>query len=187
MNDITFWKDETIIPHTGSPVAYGQATAASIIFQNQKNGVQGETIHHDATHKLGCPVQALARIAYYIRLHTNDITTPICTYWDAKGSAHQIYSSAINEALKLAVKQLNPANFGIDPTQLSSHSLRSGGAMALHPAGEPSHTLRKLGRWQSDAFLSSLHTQLSCFNKGLSQKWQPPTILKMSRGLPQLS
>jgi hypothetical protein len=42
---------------------------------------------------------------------------------------------------------------GIDPTRVTSHSLRYGGASALAAANGPTYLIQKLGRWKSLAFL----------------------------------
>jgi hypothetical protein len=57
---------------------------------------------------------------------------------------------------------------GFQVAQISSHSLRAGGAMALHLNNIPTHTIRKMGRWSSDTFLDYIHEQIAVFSAGLS-------------------
>lgn len=45
------------------------------------------------------------------------------------------------------------ASLASTPVWITTHSFRSGGAMALANAGLPTHVLQMAGRWKSDAFL----------------------------------
>ena len=74
----------------------------------------------------------------------------------------------INSALKAAVIRLDMKKHGFQVAQISSHSLRAGGAMALHINKIPAHTIRKMGRWSSDTFLDYIHKQIAVFSAGLS-------------------
>jgi hypothetical protein len=52
----------------------GQATmadGATMQIDNQKNGMRGGTIHHDAIHTNHCPIQALACRVHHIMQHPN--------------------------------------------------------------------------------------------------------------------
>jgi hypothetical protein len=42
--------------------------------------------------------------------------------------------------------------FSLDPTRISSHSLRIGGASALAAAGVPDYIILDMGRWKSLVF-----------------------------------
>jgi integrase len=45
----------------------------------------------------------------------------------------------------------------LDPSRISPHSLRYGGASALAAANRPSYLIQQLGRWKSLAFLHYIH------------------------------
>ena len=64
-------------------------------------------------------------------------------------SFHQYVTAA---DVRKALKTLS-AGLGQDPSRVSAHSLRIGGAMALVEAGIPMDDVRILGRWRSDSFL----------------------------------
>jgi hypothetical protein len=53
---------------------------------------------------------------------------------------------------------------------VSSHSLRAGGATALHLSGCDAKTIQILGRWSSDTFLTYIHHQIAAFSLGLSTR-----------------
>jgi hypothetical protein len=76
--------------------------------------------------------------------------------------------SDINCAFKAAVTKLDMKQNGFQVAQITSHSLRAGGAMALHLNNVPTHTIRKIGRWSSEMFLDSIHEQIAVFSAGLS-------------------
>jgi hypothetical protein len=59
---------------------------------------------------------------------------------------------------------------GFPPKAVSSHSLRAGGAMAMHLNNIDRDKIRKQGRWSSDTFLMYIHEQISTFSAGLSAK-----------------
>jgi hypothetical protein len=85
-----------------------------------------------------------------------------------KHTAKHITPGDINAALKNTAEVLGLAKHNIHPKDISSHSLRAGGAMALHLGGAPAHTIKILGRWSSDTFLLYIHEQLAGFSAGLS-------------------
>lgn len=53
---------------------------------------------------------------------------------------------------------------GFDPSRVSSHSLRVGGASALAAAGLPEYLIKEMGSWRSNAFLTYLRTCLQTFS-----------------------
>jgi integrase len=116
-----------------------------------------------------CPVHALIRRVSHILQHSTDPAVMLATYFPNPGSSGwHITSTDITHTVKGAVQALGLARYNIPPDQVSSHSLRAGGAMALHLGGAPSHTIQLLGRWSSDTFMVYIHKQLSAFSDGLS-------------------
>ena len=65
---------------------------------------------------------------------------------------------------------LNLQSIEVYLTQVSTHSLRSGGATAMFLNGVDEITIKKMGRWSSDTFLIYIQEQLSLFSKGISEK-----------------
>ena len=66
------------------------------------------------------------------------------------------------------ITELNLQHQGITPDLVSSHSLRAGGATALHLNGIDAKTIQLIGCWSSDTFLTYIHNQLSAFSQGHS-------------------
>lgn len=169
--DVTFWdKTHTIIPNTAPLKRLYQAESATLKIDNQKNGVRGATVNHTALHLRRCPVRAVARRVHHIMTHSKSNSSPIIsTYFDKKGVGKPLQSNHINHAIKNAVKALSLDKKGFPPRSVSSHSLRAGGAMAMHLNDVPRDTIRKMGRWSSDTFLMYIHEQISALSNGLSK------------------
>ncbi len=76
----------------------------------------------------------------------------------------------INTAVKWASFHDGLYEQGYSPSWISSHSLRAGGAMALKLNGEEDSTIKLVGRWSSETFITYIHSQIGALTKGLSAK-----------------
>jgi hypothetical protein len=171
--DITFWdKSHNIIPNTSSLATLYKASSVTMKIGNQKNGIRGGTINHAALHSKHCPVRALARRVHSIMSHPNGKPDQILSTFFETGTktVKTVDASFINKQLKKAVLATKLDRKGFLPANISSHSLRAGGAMAMHLNGISSHQIRKMGRWSSDTFLMYIHEQVAAFSAGISRK-----------------
>jgi len=170
--DITFWdKDIKVIPNTSNLETLLNAHSVTMRIDNQKNGTRGSTINHKALKRHRCPSRALARRVHSIMSHPNGSPDDIIsTYFTTKGEAKVLTSYVINTTVKTAVKATGLVEHGFPLTSVSSHSLRAGGAMAMHLNNVDRDTIRKMGRWSSDTFLMYIHEQISAFSSGISEK-----------------
>jgi hypothetical protein len=127
-------------------------------FTTQKNGTKGEILTHGLSgDPLACPVQATICRVLHLRHNKAPISAPIASYYSArKGIA--LKSKDITDALQLAAIATTHQT-GILPTDISTRSLRVGGAMALLNGKIDHDTIRMLGRWHSDAMMRYLHLQ----------------------------
>jgi hypothetical protein len=168
--DITFWFNQSKLdPALPLTVLLQRCTAATIHLDNQKNGKRNATIHQQTTNTVVCPVKALIRRVVHIRQHTTTSQTLIGTYFTpTRPNGWIITATDINTTLKTAVKAQGLERFNISPADISSHSLRAGGAMALHLNQVPDRTIQILGRWSSDTFLIYIHQQIAAFSHNLS-------------------
>ena len=168
--DVTFFDSRGIIIPNNSPLSLLlQAKDATLHISNQKNGTRGSLVNNEANDKRSCPVRALARRVHHIMSFggPDDI---LGTYFtDHRRYKSHIVEKNINDALKRTVVALNLVASGFPPDAISSHSLRAGGAMAMHLNGVSPVTIRKQGRWSSDTFLMYIHEQISAFSKGVSR------------------
>jgi hypothetical protein len=171
--DVTFWdKCHNVIPNTSSLERLYTASSVTMRIGNQKNGIRGGTINHQALHSKHCPVRALARRVHSIMSHPKGKRTQILSTFFEKnsGTVKRVDAAYINRQLKQAVSATGLDRKGFRPENISSHSLRAGGAMAMHLNDISAHQIRKMGRWSSDTFLMYIHEQVAAFSAGISSK-----------------
>jgi len=98
-------------------------------------------------------------------------TWPINTYYDSKTKRFSdIRSYEIKDIIQSAVTAIGPVVLGFSAEDVGTHSNRGAFAMMLYLSGAPVFTIRKLGRWLSDAFLDYIEQQVLSFSKGISTK-----------------
>jgi len=171
--DVTFRRRNRIIP-VDSPIEdLLQADSATLCIANQKNGQKGQTIHHEATYKLECPIKSLARRVHHVFKHSGSTSTPL--YWvyeHPHKKPYYISPNDITKEVRRGAQQIGlfDKSRGYTKSDISSHSLRAGGAMAMHLKGVSSETIQKIGRWKYRTFLMYVHEQISAFSQGLSTK-----------------
>jgi integrase len=171
--DITFYDHtHTIIPNTAPLATLYTAKKAAMRITNQKNGTRGSIVSHDVSLTKACPVRALARRVHSIMTHPQCTALDIIsTYYSPTAKCPRpLQSSDINTMIKSAVRALQLDKKGFPPESVSSHSLRAGGAMAMHLNNIDRDKIRKQGRWSSDTFLMYIHEQISAFSAGISAR-----------------
>ena len=169
VKDVTFRRaDHSIIPNTAPLVELLSAAHATLRISNQKNGKRGQCIHHHCTGLATSPIKALARRVAHIMAHTHNHNTALSTYFELPWLPKQVLPSHINTALKDTVTRLGLQQFGFTRQNVSSHSLRAGGAMAMKLNGIDSITIKKHGRWSSNTFLEYIHEQIGAFTAGVA-------------------
>ena len=138
--DVQLWHNSTRLPLDLPFLELQQkCTSITLCIENQKTGRKHVPISHHrlpSNHESSelCPVLAVLRRLRNARLVPNFYNDVITTYNDMAGS-HVIRATTITRALKKAVTALNLQTFGVFPTQVSTHSLRSGGATAMLRGG----------------------------------------------------
>ena len=176
---VTFWtRAGRKIPSTSSFAQLCTAARATIKIPRSKNGMKGQAITQDCTGTDFSPVRSLARRVHQIMSHGGTPDTPIYSVRSNLHTTWQLVTSAqINTTLKQAARDEGLPAFGFTDSDISSHSLRAGGAMALHLNGFSPLQIKKMGRWKSEqSFECYIHDQLSAFSAGMS--------VKMSRDIP---
>jgi hypothetical protein len=165
--DIRFFKQGIILPHSAPLAELRNADAVRLYLDNQKNGQRGSTMHHTALNGSFCPVKALANRTYYLySLAPLDDSVPISL---AAPGTH-VSSAHITLAVRESVILAGLLNSGYNPTRVSAHSLRASGAMALRLNDVGEDLIKKLGRWSSSTWLTYIHAQISSLTAGLSER-----------------
>ena len=115
------------------------------------------------------PVRALGRRYVHIRKHTESPKTYLSAYF-VGGVRHDITDQNIRNNLKWAAKELDyPASKGILIDHIDTHSLRGGGANALHLNEYSDRQIQKMGRWRGATFKEYISNKLACFSEGMSK------------------
>ena len=186
VKDVTFWHHNHILPKSLPEHDLLQlCTEATLSISNQKNGKRRQVIHHHTISEAHCPVRALIRRIKHIYNHcpSNASQLIIGTYFaPTLVTPRAVTGRDMNLAIKSAVISLGLISQGIDPKFVSSHSLRAGGAMAMHLNGIAAPTTQLMGRWSSHTFLTYIHNQISAFSDQLAAKMSTPLLFKNIAG-----
>lgn len=86
-------------------------------------------------------------------------------------TAWALTPTLVQDALRDAAKTLD-----LDPSRITLHGLRIGGASALAAAGFPDHYIQKLGRWKSLVFLEYIRLSQQACSKALSHLMDPSSL-----------
>ena len=169
--DVRFYKNGIIIPNTAPLCLLVQADGVSLCISNQKNGTRGETIHQHALLGRGiCPMCALARRVAAIMALTGDEDTPIFLLSNGKHAT----AAMVRTEVRASVAELRLYKQGIKTCDVSSHSLRTGGAMAMKLNGCDLITIMKAGRWTSLTFLTYIHNQIAHLGANITARMANP-------------
>lgn len=171
VKDVTFRDHEGyIIPNTAPLEKLLNAGAATLRITNQKNGIKGQCIHHNCNGTTYSPIKSLARRVHHILSMGGTATDMISAYYTRRGYQQIITANSINTAVKDGARGIGlfEDRIGYKPADVSSHSLRAGGAMALFLNKVSVEQIKILGRWRSNTFQDYIHEQISGFSSGLS-------------------
>ena len=159
------------LPRTASDEEILNSKCVTLQLDNQKNGWKGVCINHEHNgDPIHCGTRAIARRYIHIRRHTNDMDTPLYTFYE-NGSQGHITDKDIRAAVKKAATALDYQNTrGIPLSHINTHSLRIGGACALALAGYSDTQIMKMGRWRGATFQEYIRENLSNYSEGKSTK-----------------
>ena len=176
MMDVSFFKRDKnkrlcLLRTDASDEEIMSADGATLRLSNQKNGHKGACIHQEHNkHKLFSPVRALGRRYCHIRRHTSDPQTFLSAYFESPEEHRDVNDNDIRKTLKVAAIALDyEQRRAIPVSRIDTHSLRAGGANALHLSGYSNREIMKMGRWRSDTFMEYISEQLDAFTKGMSK------------------
>jgi len=127
--------------------------------------------HHALTNgNICCPVRAVVNRACDMVQDGATADTLICAFRDTTTSPwQQVRSTDILRLVKDAIP-LNPADCsGFNIGKVGSHSLHTGGAMAMFLSKHDTIAIQKAGRWTSTTFLDYIHNQIDVVTRGLAQ------------------
>ena len=148
-----------------------EAETISITFEDQKNGDKFDTVNlQNSNDKTLNPITAWANtVSRIMKSPGSTRNTPINSYLIGKKFYSISAKNAIN-ALRSAVTKYGEDRLGFKASEIGTHSIRSGGAMAMYLAVPqiPTYTIQLIGRWRSDAFLKYIRKQVKQFSAFIS-------------------
>jgi hypothetical protein len=134
------------------------ATSASYTFTTKNNGNRNEKVVQGLSgDPWCCPVKATVRRVLLHRRQKSTSVTPLAAFYRG-GRRTLIKAKDVTEVVRNAMR-LNVHLTGIEASDVSVRSLRSGGAMALLHGRVDLSNIHMMGRWNSDAMMRYLHVQ----------------------------
>jgi len=97
------------------------------------------------------------------------MTTKVSTVL-VHGRISHITQKQVNDALRDGVKAYGKSKLQILVSEVGTHSLRLGSAMAMYLGGIPVYAIQLIGRWKSESFMKYLRKQIEQFTLGISSK-----------------
>ena len=164
-----FTETGQLIQHISPELA--SADCVCVTFENQKNGGKYESVTiHKTEDKVLCPVIAWATTVKRILGYPGESDqSPINTYITGNNK-FQFSSSNMIAALRTTVENMPEANLGFVAKEIGTHSIRSGGAMAMCLIKESDFMIKLLGRWKSDSFLKYIRKQIKQLSQHISKR-----------------
>ena len=169
LRNIVFIKDGNILEHTSTRL--NPADCVSITFERQKNERKYETVTQWRTSDpIMCPVKLWASIISRILSFKGTNQNSPVSLAQHNNKTISITSEMVANLLKDGVVAIGETKLGIHRSEVGTHSIRSGAAMAMYLAGVPIFSIMLIGRWLSLTFLKYIRKQVQEFSFGISSK-----------------
>jgi NADH/NAD ratio-sensing transcriptional regulator Rex len=114
------------------------------------------------SHALLNPVRSWAAVVERIRSYVSAV-------WRNNRIEH-ITSKEIIDAINVSAEAIGWDKLGVKKGEFGTHSIRSGGAMAMYLDEIPIYTIMLIGRWLSDAFLRYIRKQVDQFTYNIAER-----------------
>ena len=169
IRNVRFFKCGKNVTHSSPSLS--SSDIVSITFEDQKNREKFDTVNlHRSEDEVLCPVKAWAstikRLWSYPKTSKN---TPVNLFL-SKNKLYEISSKKIIDTLQKAVTEIGEKSLGFKKEEIGTHSIRSGGAMAMYLAKIQIFSIKMIGRWKSDAFLRYIRKQVQQFTENISDR-----------------
>jgi hypothetical protein len=170
IHDIVFRdKHRRVIPLDSGRIH--QAEFVTITFRDQKNGKKWDSRTQRRTgHAILCPVLRWASTVNRLLTWGLPLSTPVYHMKSAGNKVTTITTGYLKDVLRTTCKLFGgKQEFGFEPSEIGSKSIRSGAAMALFLADVSVAKIMILGRWNSDAFLDYIRPQVLEWTSSMSR------------------
>ena len=169
LRNLRFYLDGKELPLSSSKLL--SATVISVTFKDQKNDHKFDTITmHASNNKLLCPVKSWARVAQRVFSIPSLSTASFVNVFQDKSSTFEISGSNVVQSLWAGAHAIGETTLGFKISDIGTHSIRSGAAMAMYLDKIPVYTIMLIGRWSSDAFLLYIQNQVEQFSQNVSSR-----------------
>jgi hypothetical protein len=173
LGGIRFFKNGRILPFHDPLLQF--ADFVSITFFDQKNGEKFQSVHVEraaVNYNELCCVHNLARVCQRIASYSHPtpiLLRKISMYQAGNGIFSDITSDFVIKFLRSGAATMGSPTLGFQPSEIGTHSIRSGGAMAYYLLpGMSDSQVMFFGRWKSLAFLKYIRAQVDRFHSGFS-------------------
>ena len=169
LRNLKFRRNGAIIPHDSPELEYCENL--SITFERQKKDERDDTVTQWSTsHPLLNPVRLWASVVKRIMSYPGtDENTKVSAVWRNNRIEH-ITSKEIIDAINASAEAIGWDKLGVKKGDFGTHSIRSGGAMAMYLDEIPIYTIMLIGRWSSDAFLEYIRKQVDQFTYNIAER-----------------
>jgi hypothetical protein len=152
LRNLRFFKDGKMIEHNDPHLEFSDCI--SVTFKMQKKDEKNDTVTQRASGDINmCPVRMAAAIVRRIRSYKkSNNNTPISAFWRFNQIDH-VTSAQVTAAMKDAIVAIGKDSLHIKKSEIGTHSIRSGAAMAMFLSNCSVCQIMMIGRWSSDAFL----------------------------------
>jgi hypothetical protein len=156
-------------------VKFVSSSHATIFLSHSKTDHfrRGVEVHLFANSSLSCPLRQLKRVAQWHVTKGHAHNTPF--FCDISGAAF-----TDGDMRKFIKKKV--ASIGLDESKFSGHSLRKGGAQALHNAGVSIYDIKTAGRWRSwcvERYLSTPLNKIKNHSYAMSRAPQSTSLVNI--------
>lgn len=100
---------------------------------------------------------------------THHENTKVSAVWRNNRIEH-ITSKELIDAINVSAESIGWDKLGVKKGDFGTHSIRSGGAMAMYLDEIPIYTIMLIGRWSSDAFLAYIRKQVDQFTYNIAER-----------------
>ncbi len=169
MRNILFFKDGEILPLTHLDLKF--ADCVFVTFNCQKREDKHNTVTQESSRdSVLCPVRFVAGLVRRIWSYKRtDSSTWISTYISNTIIEH-VQSMQVINALHNVVGAIGKTRLGITKNKIGTHSIRSGGAMAMYRGECSLYTIMLISWWSSNAFLWYICKQVMEFSHKVFRK-----------------
>lgn len=169
IKNIRFFNNNSEVDHSSQILE--DSSSVSVTFEDQKNREKFETITmYTNDDKVLNPVRAWSNIVKRVLSYPKASKNSQVNLFLLDNKHFHISSKNVLTALRSTVRTIGSKELGFSHSEIGTHSLRSGGAMALYLGGCGEAAIKLTGRWKSDSFMKYIRKQVQQFSIDFSSK-----------------